>query len=842
MQLKDYQIKVIDQLKAYLTDLDKAFSDYMQVFNINPDLAKSVDYTKTAWDNTVSNRTHKPVINGLGKYTPSTCLKVPTGGGKTLLACHAIDHIQTTFKKRQTGVVLWIVPSTQIYRQTLKALQDRNNPYRQTLDRISAGKTMIVQKSDRLTKQDAEERLVVVLLMLQSSNRENKETLKMFQMNGGYTGFFPAEDQYDLHKQLLKAYPNLDTIGSSEDMFGELVTYSFGNMLRITEPLIIIDEGHKAYSQKARDTINNLNPSFILELSATPPHESNVLIEITGRELEQADMIKLPIRIYNKPTQDWKLVVQEAKLTRDALEENATELFQKNGTYIRPIQLIQVERTGKDQRGQGYIHAEDIKEFLIQESNVPEHHIAIKSSEKDDIEGIDLLNESCEIRYIITKSALQEGWDCSFAYVLTVLAGGKSTTAMTQLIGRVLRQPFGQKTHIPDLNECYVYTYRQTTSELVHAIKNGLESEGLGDIMKNVMITDNEPYISPTKERMVEMQDKFKEYEGKIVLPKFVIKLEKGSDDVQYHRDIISRIDWDQLDLSFVDDIPLSKSIAKENIVSVSFGSTIGEEFLEARSDTSSSLSTQAHLDIVFMARQLLSIVANPWRAYDISLQVINTFRSKHTDDIIAGNFMYIIEEVKMGLAKQIDIQCESIFKALLNEDKIRFVLIQGTSGYRIPKRIKTSGRPLLSMNNSQNVQSSLFDAIGEDDFNELERTVALYLDSQEKLLWWYRNGVGANGYYIKGWKDKKIYPDFIIQQKSETAHNGKVFVLETKGLHLKNEDTEYKQNIFELCNTKGIQTDWNTIIDKEFDGKEIEFQVLFEDDWRRITTNILEK
>ena len=66
-------------------------------------------------------------------------------------------------------------------------------------------------------------------------------------------------------------------------------------------------------------------------------------------------------------------------------------------------------------------------------------------AKKDDIEGIDLFAQDCEIRYIITKQAFKEGWDCSFAYVLTVLTNPSSATGITQLVGRILRQPFARK-------------------------------------------------------------------------------------------------------------------------------------------------------------------------------------------------------------------------------------------------------------------------------------------------------------------------------------------------------------------------------------------------------------
>ena len=70
-------------------------------------------------------------------------------------------------------------------------------------------------------------------------------------------------------------------------------------------PLIILDEGHKAYSKGAQETLRGFNPCIIVELSATPT-QSNVLVDITGRELHREDMIKLDLHVVNKASPDWK--------------------------------------------------------------------------------------------------------------------------------------------------------------------------------------------------------------------------------------------------------------------------------------------------------------------------------------------------------------------------------------------------------------------------------------------------------------------------------------------------------------------------------------------------------
>ena len=41
------------------------------------------------------------------------------------------------------------------------------------------------------------------------------------------------------------------------------------------------------------------------------------------------------------------------------------------GRYVRPIAVVRVERTGKDQRdGERKIHAEDVREYLVQSLGV----------------------------------------------------------------------------------------------------------------------------------------------------------------------------------------------------------------------------------------------------------------------------------------------------------------------------------------------------------------------------------------------------------------------------------------------------------------------------------------
>lgn len=396
MILKDYQIKVVDTLKTFFTEAQKQ-KDALN--KIPQELRGSLSYTDPTYRALRLDFTDRPE-NGLNEAYPRFCLKVPTGGGKTLIAIETIREYQNIFAQKRTGLVVWITHRETIYKQTIEKLRDKNHIYRQLLDQSSGNKTLIIEKGYPLRQQDVEENLVIFMLMLGSANRETKENLKIFQDNGVYVDFFPKDNQYDKHAKLLEKIPNLDFI--PDNLFNrKVVKTSLGNVIRTTNPLIISDEFHTMFSPRAKSTIDGLNPTMVIGLSATPKERSqmNVLVEITGKELEVEDMIKLDIHLYSPTTSNnWEEMLKDIKRKREELQKEADKLNNNKGVYIRPIALIQAERTGSEQRGKNFVHSEDVREYLI-EIGVSAFEIAVKSSELDEIKEEKLLSESCEIKY-----------------------------------------------------------------------------------------------------------------------------------------------------------------------------------------------------------------------------------------------------------------------------------------------------------------------------------------------------------------------------------------------------------------------------------------------------------
>lgn len=524
MPLRDleYQARVLARLDDYLTELSAQKKQLDQFAAVAAESAPKLlrdlpSFPAKTWralheagqlPPSRVNIPYSPRQDGIGRDVPNIVLKVPTGGGKTYLAVSALSRIFGRYLGKSTGFVLWIVPNEAIYSQTKRQLQERQHPYRQMLDVLSGNRTLLLEKTDKLSARDVEAQLCVMLLMLPSANRQDKQTLKLFQDRGDVHGFFPAADDQEVHREILERVPNLDAYAPKADdlSFWPMVKDSLGNALRLIRPVVVLDEGHKAISELAFKTLYGFNPSFVMELTATPKDvqarggknpraatPANVLVEVSGLDLDREGMIKMPLNLEPRAGTDWRNTLAAALERLNRLDAEASRFRAESGRYIRPILLVQAERTGSEQRDGAHIHALDVQDWLLA-AGLDEAEIAIKTADTNDLaqpENLDLLSPTNRVRAIITKQALQEGWDCPFAYVLCSLAASHNRSTLTQLIGRILRQPQAQKTGVPALDECYVVTHHADTASVVQDIKSGLERDGLSDLVQEIRVADD---------------------------------------------------------------------------------------------------------------------------------------------------------------------------------------------------------------------------------------------------------------------------------------------------------------------------------------------------------------
>jgi len=845
--LKEYQKRAVATVQTFVEQLSVWREKDADARGIDPDFG--FDWVQRAWWKMPYRRPYTPRRNGLGERLPAFCLKIPTGGGKTLLATKVIDLVNGHYRRSRRGLVLWIVPTTQIYNQTLKALKDRDHPYRQQLDLSSGQRTLILEKTTAFAPQDVAENLCVLLLMLPSANRQTKDTLRMFRDSGGFDRFFPPDDDPGAHAHMLEKNPNLDTFEQTAGFWGRYIKTSLGNTVRLLRPLIILDEGHKAYSANAKATLEGFNPCMIVELSATPAKGANVLVEITGRELNDEEMIKLDLHIRNKAGADWKDTLLASIEHRATLEESAIVHEAETGTYIRPICVIQVERTGRQQRRPGYVHTDDVREYLLRHPGVSPEHIAVKTSTKDELKEVDdvggLMSRDCPIRFIITKQALQEGWDCPFAYVLTILTNPMSRTGITQLVGRILRQPYASKTGVAALDESYVFCFSRRGHELLQEVRRGFGLEGLQGLEGRV-VSDSGP-ARPSEKLATRQQPRYREAARDLVLPAFMIRDVDGWRLVHYEADVLSRVPWDDIDLTPLDELQLDEGSGGVDRLRAN----LTEQLLEARGDAppEGAAHTPAPsgdtdppnggdpVDYFFAASHLLDLVPNPWLGRDLARRAFESLIERYPSERVAANHVFVLEALRRRIERERDRLSQEVFRALLESGEMRFLVVAEDLEFnRLPEEIEVPQAKRANREDGAPYQRNLFDVTTEDDLNQFENKVATYLDQQARLFFWYRNRARKD-YFVQGWKPRRIYADFIVTLRDDEASTdpgfGQVFVVETKGVHLKGaEDTEYKRSVFDICSEHARRADWAEFA-PAMRSKVMRFEVVDEDEWQ---------
>ncbi len=471
MELKNYQRSVIKDLGRFLTLLSEKQS-IRQAYNALWE-EKGVSIGPTGM----------PAYNNVLKGVPHVCLKVPTGGGKTFLAANSIKPIFESMPHIHPKAVVWLVPSDAILRQTVSNLTNTAHPYRQRIDVDFAGKVEVYTKDQLLNGQNfnpvsVDENLSIFILTYDSFRTNKKDGRKAYQQNGNLTSFN-------------------DYLGDRDMLLDDVDDTALIQIIRQLNPVTIVDESHHATSKLSIEMLENFNPCFVLDLTATPKEGSNIISYVDARQLKKEDMVKLPVIVYNMKSQED--VYLSAISLRKRLELKAIKNEQETGRYIRPIVLLQAQpRTSDDSTTY-----EKIKSTLI-EIGIPEEEIAIKTGNKDEIKTENLLAKECKIRYIITVNALKEGWDCPFAYILATVANRSSTVDVEQILGRVLRLPHTKKNKAEELNLSYAITSSADFYGTLDKVVKGLNNAGFSK--KDYMVRDVESYVIVEEEEPKEVQ------------------------------------------------------------------------------------------------------------------------------------------------------------------------------------------------------------------------------------------------------------------------------------------------------------------------------------------------
>lgn len=728
MELKKYQQSALDTLKSYLRELEQVGPKYAFM-----------------------GVTDRPYNSEHFADVPFVCVKIPTGGGKTLVGCHAVNEIMRSALKHKMdrGIVMWFVPSEAIKTQTLKKFKDRNDWHRQVLDEAFQNGVRIFSNEEalRIRKEDVQDNLCIIVSSLDAFRKEKtlQKKYKVYQENGALLSHFEnLEDRDDLEK----------------DEEGTVIN-SLANVVRISNPLVVIDEGHKTKTQLSIDFLNELNPSFIIEYTATPRSGSNILVDISPADLKEEEMVKIPIVL--ESAAQWQNSIARGLEKRKELEKEGKK---NKGEYIRPIALIQAQPKSKTQNN---VTVEQIKEYLLA-AKISEDEIAIKTSERNDLEGVNLFSRKCKIRYIITVSALAEGWDCAFAYVLISVANVGAKIAVEQIIGRIIRMPYAKRKKNEALNRSYIFASAKNFNEAASNIISGLERNGYskldligassnGDTAKDPKEVDRavrKDFAVP----LMSLEDEKLTFE-ELVGEDFELAKQNAEFDFEIHYDNDGRAIID-----IEDDNKWHKG--KQQMLNLTY-----KDKNFSKQELVQWLDKKLRFTLLEKADKVKFIE----KAVDYQL------KQKSLAELSVNRYLFL-ERLGEAINGVLEEYAKNRFGQFVAKKKIATKPFES-----FPASI------LLKQEIPQEFNKNYYERIDKLNKEELNFVERLDLDTLPNIEFWVRNREKQDPFYIQGWKKNKFYPDFVAVTKK-----GNTIALEWKGEdRVSNEDTEYKIAIGEM-------------------------------------------
>ena len=440
MQLKDYQTETLDTLRRFLEEarvLGPAAA-YAAITGDPEQQARLQGYAGA----------YKP-LEALPE-TPYVCLRLPTGGGKTILAAHAVAVARDAWVEKDRPLVLWLTPTNTIRRQTVEALKNTRHAYRRALDEAFSGQVRIYDVADftHMRPQDIRGNCCIVVGTIQTLRVTSTDGRKVYADNEEMEAHFSA------------AHFNAPGLERKEE--GGRPKFSFANLMHLHRPLMIVDEAQNAVTGLSREMQARVDPCAIIEFTATPRRNSNILHSVRAQELKRAEMIKLPIRLFEHTT--WENAVNAAVLKRAELAEKA----KGEADYIRPVTLFQAQKRN------GEVTVAVLKRHLVETEQVAEDRIAVATGPQRELDGIDLFDRDCPIEHVITVEALKEGWDCSFAYVFCTVSRVRDATNVEQLLGRVMRMPYARCRRERDLNRAWAFVSEPAFGEAAKVLTDKL--------------------------------------------------------------------------------------------------------------------------------------------------------------------------------------------------------------------------------------------------------------------------------------------------------------------------------------------------------------------------------
>lgn len=566
--------------------------------------------------------------------------------------------------------------------------------------------------------------------------------------------------------------------------------------------ILIIDESHKnVTSASMRDVINPLNPKIILKVSATPEEEPSAsdvrnlragFVEVLHEDVVAADMIKHQIVCQTEDDlkqfagEDLdKALLQSAMKRRQQLCDEIASF----GMNVNPLVIIQLPNDDQNSIDAGVQTKEQYVTSYLLNQGVPEERIAkwFTNEKKPN----DLEDNDSPYDYLLFKTAAGTGWDCPRAQVLVMFREIQSETFHTQTIGRIVRIPVRNVQGTQVFRTGYIYTNysRNAVINGDYKEKSNKPKVFIAENVKGSDVSIDEKLYSEYIHR-ADYGDLGKSYEFQTCLRETFDK-SFGIDENDM-MDVLR----DKLKSK---GLTLEGKLTQEIFVNAKFedADNIGLELMNGMDATyevsQNDVQKLFTLQCVRLLREQtdedckVGNIARSWGALKSALRCwfrssafpgmdddttyrifLNDVLKKKESSIFRSLITQTLKNYRPKLNEQIAKRKEKA-----NEQSAKTFVIQKTYAYTEDYEAIVMNRCLLKP----------FYIRKEYNGRDTELPFAQYLDSQESIEWWLKNGdSGKDWFSIRYYneltqKEELFYPDWIFKKT-----DGMIGIFDTKG------------------------------------------------------------
>jgi type III restriction enzyme len=575
----------------------------------------------------------------------------------------------------------------------------------------------------------------------------------------------------------------LRTEGENNTTFDEYLANTHNENREI---VLIIDEEHIASNTiLANDLVQNIiKPRIILGVSATP-QGTGARVEVKREKVVAAGLIKEKTVFQTAEDLQHSTETDQDKILLELAFNKRIELVEKYKELgicekVNPLVLIQLPNDDEASRETNATTKLEIVKVFLKDKGITDDEIAIwLSTTKENLENIEK-NDS-NVSFLLFKQAAATGWDCPRASILVMFREIQTPVFAIQTVGRILRMPLGEHFSKPELNRGYLYT-NYTRNEVLVGYGNNTIGQNRPAILHSYRKND----ITPIELESTAMS----RTDYNTLLSSFEFTF--GEVAAQYFQITEDTILEESLQKLLNKGLDTKPSVKNNLIVDVEIDDY--DNFIQELKATGSEEQHEMSQNDVERIYNLLcfQVLAKqtdenkkyaPEKSYGRLKTALNVWFEKFYQSRGEWYRVIVKDLRKLGnsvLAKVIDVALEKYRPIQESEVGKREENKKQIVALEIPPTELSYTDLFEEMEVRKSAMSPFYmekNYAGKDN----ESTFITFLENNEAVIWWHKNGDNGNEFFAIPYFDKNqqkerlFYPDWIIK----TAE--KIWILDTK-------------------------------------------------------------